>query len=267
MPSQYGQFNLHDGRTYLVVAKNLDYAEMTPVVYPIARLEGVKKTGEKINQRTIPVKVRVIGTSRADLETKLDALYAALALRQQPLYLHSSDSRYWIADAIRGQAGFVPGCTISVVVPVTFVCYHPYAYAQTSSTVTMPSQMFTLVSGTTWQSTVQTITGGGTVFARPTITITNNTSQIVTGINLYQLTDGLVLGTTVTMNQNDSLIIACDPRTSQGYTVTLNNGSPLAFTGQFPIQGPMATQWQIQSIASSAPTMNARWDWTPRYLG
>lgn len=194
---QYGAFVLNDGVNYFLTEKHLDMPAFRQTLFPIARLEGMKKTGERINEKRIPVVITVVGVSRSDLESKLDTLYGALALRQQSLTLHALDNRYYVADAISGTAHLVPGKILSAQVPVTFVAQQPFAYAPAQSIATTGSVTLTQVTGSTtnWQLAggFNVGAGGGNYFARPTLQIYN-----LTPINQTNLTAALTSGNVYT---------------------------------------------------------------------
>jgi hypothetical protein len=344
----YGGFVLHDGLNYIVTEKGYPYPQVRETLFKIARMEGMKKTGEVVNDVTLGIKVRVIGASRADLEMKLDALYQALSRRQQNLTLHSVDGRYYVCDAVAAQAPLPRGNILSTEVPISFLAQQPYPLAAAASTYSYPSTALALVSGSTYQTGVHTFAGGGTIYSRPIITISNNTpsnnttlgaaltqntaytsltvaalpaaatsGQVFTltnGVNTQQVTlsanalqgattlsvvnftanysypattttvDLVTTITSITIQQNPDgqtltipnltfpnggayLLITCDPTVGNGYTVLLNGtGSPLAFSGVFPVQEPTPTQWNVQAVCLNQPTVSVVWSWTARYL-
>lgn len=174
---QYGAFVIHDGINYLTQQKDFDYPTVQETMYKIARFEGMKKTGETVNDKTIAVTIRILGTSRYDVEAKLDALFQGLAQRQQALSLHALDGRYWVCDAITGKAHFQPGTVVSVEVPVSFQASQPFALAAGPSSFTLPDTVLGAGTGgaTSWASGPVVFAGGGTYFNRPIITVTNDT--------------------------------------------------------------------------------------------
>jgi hypothetical protein len=66
----------------------------------------------------------------------------------------------------------------------------------------------------------------------------------------------------------DYLDIFCDPNAGSGYTVQKNSsGTPLGFTGIFPVLQPGSTLWNITIVVSSgSPIVEAIFTWTPRWL-
>ena len=186
----YGSQVIHDGVHYFLTAKNLDFPEYKQTAFQIARLEGVKKTGERIDQRTIQATIKVLGTSRADLEARLDTLFQGLSARQQNLTLHAEDARYFIADAISGKAQFSAGRILAVDVPVSFVCQQPFAYAA-SPTSSSASGTAAAVTGTpnTWRLVVNP-TGAGNIYARPLVSVGNTTAANATTLTGGGLTSG-----------------------------------------------------------------------------
>lgn len=182
MAYQYGGFTLSDGVNYYVLAKQFDLPDFKQTYFPVARYPGVKKTGERLNEKQIPVTIKVVGASRADLESKLDTLYQALTMRQQNLTLHALDGRYYVADAIAGKAQLVPGRVISAEVPVTFVCLQPFAFAAIASTNLSTNLGMALVTGQTtlWQlaggNNPYLVASSGNYYSWPTISIINQTT-------------------------------------------------------------------------------------------
>lgn len=223
MPTYYyGSFVINDGVHYFLQQKSFDLPQFKQTTFAVARLEGVKKTGERLDNKQLPVTIKVVGSSRADLEAKLDALYQALSLRQQSLILHAADNRYYVADAIAGTAQLAPGRVLAVEVPVTFNLLQPFAYAPAQSGSITSSLLMTAVTGaaSTWQLPSATnpinVSGGGNYFSRPVISITNNTAA-----NATTLTANVNGGTAYT-----SLSVAALPAAAtSGQIFLLVNGS------------------------------------------
>lgn len=181
----YGAFSLNDGLNYRVTSKTLGMVETKQTYGKFARMEGVKKLGEYTNERTITVKVLVSAqdsAGRAGLELLLDALTRALQNKQQQLTLHSLDTRYFVADALSMTGPLPAGKIVSTEVTLTFLCQRPYARAATTSSYTTGAQTYTSVLGSQWYSPILTLSGGGTVFARPLLILTNNmvSNQVTT---------------------------------------------------------------------------------------
>jgi hypothetical protein len=270
----FGSFNLNATLSgYTVVSKNLDFAQVKPTLFKVAHADGEKQTGSAVNSRTIQVVVEIVGSSRTDLENKLDALDLALLLKQQQLTLHStSDNRYFIADCLSAPAPLSnDGGPISVRVPITFLCQSPYPVNPTPSTQTIASATLSNVSGNVYQYASQTFAGGGTAVALPTITLTNTTTVAWTQVQITEVTDNRTL--TITSNlpatTNDTLTIYCDPNNipSGGYSVMKNGSVACAFNGVFPVLQPTNTQWTIQvTVASGVPHGSAQWSWNARYM-
>ena len=263
-PYYFGAFCLSDGQNYFLLSKTLDPPSQQYVVANIARLDGTKRSGSKVNERPIQCTVRVVGTTRIDLENKLDALLGALQYREQRLTLHANDpNRYFVADCVDAPYSFTSGTVLWVDVQIKFVCYTPYAFSATQSNYTMAATAF---SGSgPYTSPVQTLTGSGNVFCYPTIVITNTGSVQVTQLTLAQQTDGMALTVLQTLNTNDTLTITCDPLAANGLTVSYNNSSPINFVGSFHVIEPSISLWQITATAASAPTMSATWAWVARW--
>ncbi len=219
MPTySYGAFALNQnasGLGYYLIAKQLPIPEVKPVTFPVARLAGLKKSGEQVTERTITVKIVVVGTSRVDLIARVDALQAALSLRSQTLIIHEDGRYYQSVDAISAPTDFQAGngivqCHIAVVL----TAYDPYAYAASSTTYDSGSTVLTLSSGS-WVFPAINITGGGTVYSYPFIRLINLTS---TG------------STTLTANRNSGTayttiaVAATSFSGSVGDTITITHG-------------------------------------------
>src|SRR5579885_1743619 len=207
----YGSFDLDNHSTpptgYYVQSRPLGNMKKQQNLVPIARYEGVKKTGEWIGERTIQLQVKVVGSSRANLESLLDALYLALDQEQQHLVLHS-DGRYFVADAIYAPAPLGIGNILACTVPIDFVCQQPYAYSASGSgpydtgdlVLSLDSGMRAYPGGRSIPNTTYvfppflSITGGGTAFSRPTMKIYNKRVAL-SGI---QLTTALLQNTVYT---------------------------------------------------------------------
>src|SRR5579859_2188655 len=155
--ASYGTFNINDGVNYFLVKK--DSPGFTPVAqtyFKVGRLEGVKKTGEVVNEKVINCDIVIVGASRSDLESKIDALYAALNQRGQNLALHTNDSRYHIADCIEVDLTMDLGNILHCKATCIFNALQPYLYSATTSTMDTGSMTLTLVSGSTYTFGTQT---------------------------------------------------------------------------------------------------------------
>jgi len=214
----YGDFCFNDGAAYLLTQKTLDVVPAKQTLFKIARFEGMKQTGVVVNERTIPLSIRVVGASRADLEAKIDALTLAfLGTTQQPLTLHSLDGRYFVADCVSLSAPLPPGAILSTLAQASFLCQQPYAFAAAASSYALTNQLLqaSSVAGQ-WTTAMLSLTGGGTVFSRPVLTIQNAMTH-----NAPTLTSALTNGSPYTT-------LAISPlgnATVVGDTYTLNDGA------------------------------------------
>src|SRR5580765_255012 len=109
-PYYFSGTNINDCVNYFLLSKTLDMPEIKPALAKIAHLDGMKQSGYSITDRTINLKIGIISNAspptRADLEAKIDALDKVLALKQQQLQLHATDSRYFTADCISAKVTF-----------------------------------------------------------------------------------------------------------------------------------------------------------------
>lgn len=160
-----------------VLSKNVDMPTVKPIVFPMARRDGAKKSGQQIDPRDVHLMLEVVGTSRADLESRLDSLKQALFLQGQQLIILEIDARYLqnvdcISAPINFQAGQSP---VKAHVPCVFRCYDPFFYASSLSTYDTGTVTLTL-SSSLWNFAAITITGGGTYYSYPTFHLINKTS-------------------------------------------------------------------------------------------
>lgn len=270
-PYFYGAQNLNDGVNYFLLEKDsLSMPSVSQTLFKVGRLEGMIKTGEVVNEKPIKVKMRVLGISRADLESKVDALTQALNLRQQHLSLHTSDSRYLIADCIQAQFPLGQGNVITTVGQLLFVAQEPYAYASAASTNDTGNVTYTSIGGNQYQKSFS-FAGGGTVYSYPTITLTAKNATTWTQLQIQQTTDSEVI--TLTSNLptalNDTVTIVCDPRAQNGGQAYKNGNTAnqCNINGIFPVEEPTATSWVITiSAGATAPQVDVVWSWTPRWL-
>lgn len=266
IPYSYGGFILHDNLTYFVEGVDFSWVPVTVTTAKIARLEGMKKAGDTVDMRQIPLIITVmpaLGTRQA-LESALDALYIALNQRQQQLILHA-DGRYFLADCVSVSVPVKKPAY--AIVQAQFTCYQPFAFAALPSSALAPNIS---LSGTGPYNLTTTIVGGGTVFVRPTVTVTNVGSLAISNLVLLNQAQNQSLTiSSLTLNQNDYVTIVSDPNLANGYTITKNGVSATLydFTGAFPIQGTGGEAWQMQCTASSTPIVTVQWNWTKRYLG
>lgn len=177
MTYQYGNTILHDGANLFLVSKKMQVPAIKPTSAKIARIEGAKKTGDQWDDSKITIMIVVRGSSRIDLENRIDTLMQGLSLRQQRLFLHSNDNRYWVADALDAIYELAAGKIVQTTVQVDFLTYSPFALAGAASNFSLASQALSAVSGQAGWYTfgLFNVTGGGNVYARPTFTITNTT--------------------------------------------------------------------------------------------
>lgn len=243
IPVLYNSFNMNDGINYVTLSKSVGFPAINPSTFKIGRLEGMKKVGENINERKISLSVRVIGISRVDLENKIDAMQAALWERGGTLTLHANDDRYFICDCVDFNYNYGVGKIISVTVQINFIAYTPFAFAGSistfdSGTFIMPVNGANL--GSTSYVSSFSISGGGNVYARPLILITNQqapfstalTSALTTGVNYTSIN---VTATTQPLYQGDDLILQAADSTTQSVVVSdnIDIGATVIPTGGF----------------------------------
>ena len=226
----YASFNLNDGINYFVTKKNYDFPSLQPATFKIGRLEGMKKTGENINERKIQLEMRILGVSRVDLENKIDALQQALFTRNAALVMHSNDSRYFVCDCTNFTCSLAQGNVISTTAKVEFTAFVPFAYANATSLYDTGVVPFTTISGvvlgyTTYTSSYS-FAGGGNVYSRPNIRIIYDVPSCTATMTGATLTLGQIYSsisctaTTADLYAGDDLILTLTGHTPQQIVVT-----------------------------------------------
>jgi hypothetical protein len=177
--ASFGSYSLDSfssGLGNILRAKDVSAPEVAAITSPIARGYGVVKNGEQILYRDIDVIIKIVGSSRSDLVSRLDALKKALRLRGQQLVIYE-DLRYFAnTDCISAPATLSGAANISAaLVTMKFRSYDPMAYAASSSSYDTGVAVLTL-SGGTWNFVAISLAGGGTIETYPLIHIINKTS-------------------------------------------------------------------------------------------
>lgn len=203
------------GLGYFVTAKETSLPVVKPTTSAIPRLAGMKKSGEMIDARTINVTIKVVGSSRADLVSRLDTLQQGLAVRSAQLCIHD-DSRYFQSvDALSAPTKFQAGNGIvQCDVQCVFTAYDPFAYSASPSTSSVALTVLTLINGL-WNFPAIPITGGGTIYSYPFIRITNDT-----GTGSTTLSAGLTSGSNYTSISVNATVFGA----SAGDTLILTHG-------------------------------------------
>ncbi len=176
----FGSFQINantGGLGYFVEGKSLNSPSFDPVLFPIARLGALKKSGEAVKPREIAVDIRVIGSSRSDLLSRLDTLQQALFERSQVLLIHDTGTRqYQSVDCISAEAVLGKGrSVVSCIAQCKFLASDPYAYATSSSSSDTGTVALTLASSL-WNFAAINVAGGGTIYSYPLFHIVNKTS-------------------------------------------------------------------------------------------
>lgn len=269
----YGSFNLNNQSPtggYFLTSKNLDFAQVKPTLQKIARADGMKETGSNIDERTIQCKVLVIGASRVDLENKIDALYQALALRQQPLTLHATDNRYFVADCTDAKTTYSGNVPIAAEVNIVFLCTNPYAVSASLSTYDTGT---VTLSGSGPYTTSFSTNSTGTAVALPTIRVYLENSASLSQLTVSETTDArsIVVASNLPQSSGDYIDIYCDPNQipSNGYSVQRNGSTSCAFNGTFPVLQTYQTTFTLTASTSSGNTPQLRTvlSWYARYMG
>lgn len=268
-PAYYGTFNFNDGINYFLTSKDSSsMPEVKQTYFKIGRLEGVKKTGETIDEKVITCEILILGTSRADLENKIDAAQSAFWTRAQYLQLHTNDTRQGVADCVKFTTKLVGTQIIYAKASVTFVMQIPFPSSQTAQSHDTGSVTLTLVSGTTYTFPNIIVLGGGNVYAYPTITLTARSNVAWTNVNVAQITDSQTLQITNNLPSvaGDYVVIYCSPLGSNGFSALKNGITICAVSGIFPVIEPTSTSFTIEINASTAPIAEALIQWNARFI-
>lgn len=175
----FGSYQLDafsNGVGNIIAGKDVSAPTINPITSNIPRRYGAVKNGEVVGPRDIDVSLKIVGSSRTDLNARLDALKKALRLRGQQLVIYE-DLRYFAnTDCLSAEAKLSGAANISAcVVSLKFRSYDPMAYAATSSSYDTGTQALTS-SGGVWNFSTIAIAGGGTVEAYPLIRLINQSS-------------------------------------------------------------------------------------------
>lgn len=169
--------NFANGLGNVLLAKNLDMPSVKPQSFVVARRDGPKKSGEVVGQRDIQLDIQVVGASRSDLISRIDALQQNLSLRGQTLCIHEDGRFYKNVDCVDAVAKLEGGTNVvTAKVSAKFICYDPYAYAATSSSYDTGTVTLTYTSGFNYVFPAINLTGGGNIYTYPAFHITNKTS-------------------------------------------------------------------------------------------
>lgn len=277
----YGAFQLNNmNNGYTLLSKHFDGVPVLEALFKISRYDGMKSSGAIQNERVMDVIVRVTGSSRLDLESKLDTLGAAMNLRGQQLNLHALDGRYWIADCIgkqvplepmKSQGSFPGSSVIHSDVTLTFLCQQPFPIASAASTFDTGNVTPSAAGSGTYQY-LFTLSGGGTIFSYPQLRLYNNganattinatTNQTITLGNVY--TSLTIHALPAAANAGDVFTIGSGG-TTQNVTLSANaaNGattvSVFSFTANATYASGVAFNrvvgWSALSIAQMTDNM------------
>lgn len=277
----FGAFQLNafsGGYGLILLDKNIDMPVVKPVTFPMARRDGHKKSGEQVEPRNISIRLKVVGSSRLDLLSRIDSLMQALSLRGQNLYIHDSGTRYFQnVDALSAPVQFKAGAgVVQAEIAVAFTAYDPYSYSSSQSTYDTGTVALTL-SGGVYNFSAINITGGGSVYSYPLIRIYNRTSVGATqwtSLTISQTNDSQTLtathsaATPLPAANGDYVDIQCDPSQSpNGWTIQTNgNGLFVEPVGVFPVVEPGSTTFNISISTSAAVSAEAVFSWLPRWL-
>lgn len=265
--------NFANGLGLSLLSKSVDMPVIKPMTFTVARREGLKKSGEVIDARSIELQIKIVGSSRADLMSRIDALQQNLALRGQALMIHEDGRVYRNVDCIEATVKLEAAKDlISALATCKFMAYDPFAYAATSSSYDSGIVALTL-SGSIYNFPAINISGGGNVYSYPFIHMINKSAVAWTSISINQSQDGQTLTTTNTgyaplpSAVNDYLDIQCDPAVTNGYSIQMNSSGKFSDpVGVFPVIESGNTTFTIGITAGSSLSAEVQISWNARYL-
>lgn len=256
----FGSFTLHDNVNYFVEEFDISPVDFNVTTAKVARADGQKKVSKTVDVRQITMTMSVLASSRANLDTLLDALMLALNTEQQNLVLHG-DGRYFIADCIKKTLPIKSAAY--AILQLTFQCYFPYAFAASTSTYNIAQQTVSA------SPIVFNVTAGGNARTYPQIHIVcpSGSPASLTGLTIYNTTQNTVLIPTLSLAANEYLDIICDPMAANGFDIYKNGLSSILYdwTGMIPWLDPTTDIFTIAATANSA-LISGSFTWTPRYL-
>lgn len=258
----YGGFVFNDNITYFTQQIDFTPSVVNIAAAKIARLEGIKKTGETVNDRQFQILIGIVASSREVLEQKIDILLAAFNQRQQNLVYHT-DGRYVLADCIEIA---IPVKNVSyAIVTAKFQAVQPFAFASSQSNWSVLTSVNTVGNNFTMTATILDY---GTVFNRPLIKLDNAGTTTITNIVVSSGLQTLSIPT-VSLSPTWIVDINCDP-TNNGYTINIEgSGTLYDFQGSFPMIMPGTNTFTVSfttSVATSNPLLYLYFYWTSRYL-
>jgi len=260
------QINANSGGLGLFVeTKNLSMPVVKPTSFVVARRDGTKKSGEVVDARQIDLGIRVIGSSRLDMLSRLDSLQQALALRGQNLTIHDTGTRFYQnVDCTSADAKLDKNSVVKCLVACKMVAYDPYAYASTSSSYDTGTVALTSANSL-WNFAAINITGGGTYLSYPLLHLINNTSSgsttLTTARNSGTMYTTLpVNATSFSASVGDTLQLSSGGNTQNvtvgtAFSVGATTITVTSFTANatYPIGATVAkiTQWNSIQISQS----------------
>lgn len=266
VPYSFGNLLLHDSVQFYVQKFDISPPTINVAMAKVARTDGMKKTGQTVNERHIKVSLLVVAAdgTRETFFNCIDTLLASLAIPAQHL-VFNIDGRYYIADCTNKTV--LVERPSSCAIELEFLAYQPYAYGTaTSQTLTNSS------IGNGINNVLMTIVNGGNATTFPVITVTNTGSHNLTGFFIQNLTSGFYLNVSgiTSLTPGEYMTITCDPFAANnlGLTIIKNNvvGTRYDFTGVFPSLDSGTTQWQFTANNSPSTTVTINFAWQPRWL-
>jgi len=184
----------------------------------------------KFPPKSLVMGVSVTGTSRADIESKLDSIKAVLNQRMsKKLILSTLSDRYWMAR-FQGLSGSYPSPTMFRGT-LSFTCFDPFAYAVTESDDTYDLDA---------DPKVITVTSEGSADSEPILYLKAGEAWDAS-VSISNAGIGMVFEYSGAIADGHTLIINC-----QSWYVSLDGSTAMAdISGQFPVLKPGANSISV----------------------
>lgn len=251
-------FNGRSLQTAIATAEEIDHLSMPEKalsVIGLARADGAKITNQNYKPKSIPIPGKLIGTSVADLDAKIDQLKIDLSADSANLDIdYNSGTRRYISTLASLTLRRIAGGN-ALGYTAEFLC--PSGMGQDTAVTT-------ILSATTFttQPSNQAITVGGTANKQQlviTCVVNSYTGSTINSITLKNNTTSQGITVTRLWAANDSLVIDVANQTCKV------NGVAADFTGVFP-SFPTGSQTLTYTDDFSARNVTLSATYNKRYL-
>lgn len=207
----------------------------------IPRNDGEFIIGDFWRAKVITLRGTVRGSSAADLNSRIDAMKKALAVRGANLDIKIDGTiRRFKATMIGSENLFSRRNYHNTFIPyeAQFLCVVPWGQATTYT-----ESLFTDKTGI---SSTEFVNNAGTIHAAPVISLNFSTASSITAVSVTNDTTGETISATVSLSAAD--IIVFD---SENFTVK-KNGTAIDYSGSFPKLATGSNSFTITLTGTSA---------------